>query len=79
MKLSPEKETFMTDLISGCIKSLSLMSFNQMSWNMNKKKHTRKNNEKLWWTNSHGGAIDANGSEKEYLAEFHAKLKLVPF
>ena len=47
MKLSPEKETFMTDLISGCIKSLSLMSFNQMSWNMNKKKHTGKNNEKL--------------------------------
>ena len=38
MKLSPEKDTFMVDLISGCI------SFNQVFGNMNKK-HTGKNDE----------------------------------
>ena len=45
MKLSPEKETFMTDLISGCIKSFSLISFNQMSWSMNKKYILEKKDE----------------------------------
>ena len=74
MKLSPEKETFMTDLISGCIKSFSLISFNQMSWKMNKK-HTGKKWWNLRWTYPHGGTIDANAWEKEYLPEFHAKLK----
>ena len=74
MKLSPEKEIFMTDFISGCIKSFSLISFNQMSWSMNKK-YTGKKWWNLWWTYPHGGTIDANAWEKEYLPEFHAKLK----
>ena len=74
MKLSLEKETFMTDLISGCIKSFSLVSFNQMSWSMNKK-HTGKKWWNLWWTYPHGGTIDVNAWEKEYFPEFYAKLK----
>ena len=76
MKLSPEKEIFMTDLISRCIKSFSLVSFNQMFWRMNKI-HTGKKLWNLWWTYSHGGTTDANAWEKEYLPEFHAKLKRV--
>ena len=38
MKLSPEKDTFMVDLISGCIKSFSLISFN-----------VRKYEQKVYW------------------------------
>ena len=45
-----------------------------MTWNMNKK-HTGKKWWNLRWTYPHGGTIDANAWEKEYLPEFHAKLK----
>ena len=45
-----------------------------MSWSMNKK-YTGKKWWNLWWTYPHGGTIDANAWEKEYLPEFHAKLK----
>ena len=81
MKLWLEKETFTAQLISEFHKSISLIRFNQMSWNMNKK----HNGKKAWnrcWIYSNGGAIDAvhaNKWGKNYLQEFHAKLKRVLF
>ena len=41
-KLWLEKETFTAQLISEFHKSFSLIRFNQMSWNMNKKHNGKK-------------------------------------